>query len=84
VVEILPTTQEVAGSIPAQCLPALISAYFGLDSRECECLEYLFIYLFLFIRQKSSFPMSSYFELRHNYSNARYMLKNDWSFIIIE
>jgi hypothetical protein len=22
-----------------------ISAYFGLDSRECKCLEYLFIYL---------------------------------------
>jgi hypothetical protein len=24
---------------------SLISAYFGLDSRECKCLEYLFIYL---------------------------------------
>jgi hypothetical protein len=23
---------------------SLISAYFGLDSRECKCLEYLFIY----------------------------------------
>jgi hypothetical protein len=22
---------------------SLISAYFGLDSRECKCLEYLFI-----------------------------------------
>jgi hypothetical protein len=24
---------------------SLISAYFGLDDRECKCLEYLFIYL---------------------------------------
>jgi hypothetical protein len=23
---------------------SLISTYFGLDSRECKCLEYLFIY----------------------------------------
>jgi hypothetical protein len=83
------TTQEVTGSIPAQCKHlcawtslfvldismynmyvftnkkyismyiyplsrihniSLGSAYFGLDKRECECLEYLFIYLCMFIR----------------------------------
>jgi hypothetical protein len=27
----------------------LVSAYFGLDKRECECLEYLFIYSRIFI-----------------------------------
>jgi hypothetical protein len=72
--EYSPTTQEVAGSIPAKCkqhvclywvwvflsmylqkneykyvfiryldsiTQAFISAYFGPDSRECKCLEYI-------------------------------------------
>jgi hypothetical protein len=31
---------------------SLVSAYFGLDKRECECLEYLFL-LFLLLKTVS-------------------------------
>jgi hypothetical protein len=31
---------------------SLISAYYGLDSRECKCLEYL-LYFYLFKKQKN-------------------------------
>jgi hypothetical protein len=31
---------------------SLISAYFGLDCRECKCLEYLFIYRYIYMYDK--------------------------------
>jgi hypothetical protein len=49
-------TKKIYKYVFIRCLDsitqALISAYFGLDSRECKCLEYLFIYLML-VRSKS-------------------------------
>jgi hypothetical protein len=34
------------------------SAYFGLDSRECNCLEYLFIYYLLLAHSNTNLDLN--------------------------